>query len=84
MKSKSKQSVKKVGVRKDQARIVSEEIDKMQDDMQKALTLNSDETKKTVVKLVRSRRETRINFVFKGNPDDTEERLQRVHKAVTK
>lgn len=84
MKAKSKQSVKKVGVRKDQARIVSDEIDKMQDDMQKALTLNSDETKKTVVKLVRSRRETRINFVFKGNPEDTEERLQRVHKSVTK
>jgi ParB family transcriptional regulator, chromosome partitioning protein len=35
MKAKSKQSNDRVGVRKDQLRVVSEEIDKMQDEMQK-------------------------------------------------
>ncbi len=84
MKAQSKQPTRKVGVRQDQLRIVSEEIDKMQDDMQKVLASDGeDELKKTVVKLVRSRRETRVNFTFKGSPEDTENRLQKVYKSVT-
>jgi len=84
MKAQSKQSTKRRGVRKDQLRIVSEEIDQMQDSMQKALTpAGLDEKKKTVVKLVRSRRETRVNFTFKGNPEETQERLQKVYNSVT-
>lgn len=84
MKVKSKQSMKKFGVRKDQLRVVSEEIDKMQDDMQKALAPDGDDdTKRTIVKLVRSRRETRVSFTFKGGLEETEKRLQKVHKAVT-
>jgi len=84
MKAQSKQSTKRRGVRKDQLRIVSEEIDQMQDSMQKALTPEGlDEKKKTVVKLVRSRRETRVNFTFKGNPEETQERLQKVYNSVT-
>lgn len=84
MKAKSKQSTKRIGVRKDQLRIVSEEIDKMQEDMQNALTPEGqDEKKNTSVKLVRSRRETRVNFTFKGNPEDTEERLQKVYRSIT-
>lgn len=85
MKVKSKQSMRKVGVRRDQIRIISEEIDKMQDNMQKSLAADGEEErKKTIVKLIRSRRETRINFVFKGNPEETEDRLQKVFKSVTK
>ena len=84
MKAKSKQSMKKFGVRKDQLRVVSEEIDKMQEDMQKALAPDGDDdTKRTIVKLVRSRRETRVSFTFKGGLEETEKRLQKVHKAVT-
>ncbi len=85
MKSKSKQSVSRVGVRQDQLRVVSEEIDKMQEEMEKALSRegNSDETKSASVKLIRSRRETRITLVFKGGLDDTEEKLQKVYKAIT-
>ena len=84
MKAESKQTMRKQGVRKDQLRVVSEEIDKMQEDMQKALTFNGEASaKKSVVKLVRSRRETRVTFTFKGNPEDTEERLQKVFKGVT-
>lgn len=84
MKAKSKQPIRRRGVRQDQLRVVSEEIDRMQDEMQTALaTDRDDDTKKTVVKLARSRRETRINFVFKGGLEETENRLQKVYKAVT-
>lgn len=83
MKLKSKQPTRRRGVRQDQLRIVSDEIDKMQEDMQGALTVDSDETKKTSVKLIRSRRETKINFVFKGGLEETDKRLQMVYKAVT-
>lgn len=84
MKTKSKQSMDKVGIRKDQLRIVSEELDKMQEDMQVALNNGiSDETRKSQVKLVRSRRETRVTLVFKGGLEETEDRLQKVYKAVT-
>lgn len=84
MKVKSNQSMDKRGIRKDQLRVVSEELDKMQADMQVSLNNGiSDETKKSQVKLVRSRRETKVTFVFKGGLEDTEDRLQRVYKAVT-
>ena len=84
MKVQSKQVMRKPGVRQDQLRIISEEIDKMQEDMQKALeSVGGDETKKTSVKLIRSRRETRVFFTFKGGPEETEERLQKVYKSLT-
>lgn len=84
MKAKSKQDTKKIGVRQDILKIVSEEIDKMEEDMQKALTFREQkEGKNTKVKLTRSQRETRIIFTFKGNLEDTEKRLQKVYKAVT-
>ncbi|MBI2066280.1 ParB/RepB/Spo0J family partition protein [Candidatus Woesebacteria bacterium] len=84
MKTKSKQSMDRLGIRKDQLRVVSEELDKMQEDMQVALNNGiSDETKKSQVKLVRSRRETRVTLVFKGGLEETEDRLQKVYKAVT-
>ncbi len=85
MKAKSKQSLNRVGVRQDQLRIVSEEIDKMQEEMEKSLSLIGDQekAKATHVKLVRSRRETRITFIFKGGLEETEERLQKVYKSIT-
>ncbi len=80
MKAKSQQEVKMPAER---VRIVSEEIDKMQEDMQKAL-MNGDATgSKTAVKLIRSQRETKVTFVFKGGLQETEEKLQKVYKAVT-
>ncbi|MFV1917486.1 MAG: ParB/RepB/Spo0J family partition protein [Patescibacteria group bacterium] len=83
MKYKSKQSMEKPGVRKDQLRIISEEIDKMQEQMQEALVNDKKDEKDTTVKLIRSRRETRVNFTFKGNPGETEDRLQKVYKSIT-
>ena len=84
MKVKSKQSLDKTGIRRDQLRVVSEELDKMQDEMQTSLNNGiSDENRKSQVKLVRSRRETRVTLVFKGGLEETEDRLQKVYKAVT-
>lgn len=64
-------------------RIVSEEIDKMQEEMQNSLVDGEEDAKKTAVKLIRSRRETRISFVFKGGLEETESKLQKVYKALT-
>jgi len=86
MKSKSKQSVERQGAgsARKGLQIVSEEIDKIQGEMQEALSEEgTDETKKTQVKLVRSRRETKVIFVFKGGLEETENRLQKVYKALT-
>jgi ParB family chromosome partitioning protein len=65
-------------------RIISEEIDRMQEEMLQALKKleKNDEGNSSQVKLSRSRRETRISFIFKGSPEDTEERLQKIYKAV--
>jgi hypothetical protein len=86
MKVKSQQEAK----RSDQphVRIISEEIDKMAADMQNAFVpQNSDDTngqaKKTTVKLIRSQRETRLLFVFKGGLEETEEKLQKLYRSVT-
>lgn len=79
MKAQSQQEEKKNNV---QIRIVSEEIDKMQEDMQKAF-MKTEEDKTASVKLIRSRRETKVSFTFKGGLEETEEKLQRVYKAVT-
>jgi N-methylhydantoinase B/oxoprolinase/acetone carboxylase alpha subunit len=85
MKAKSGQKAK-VGTRKDQLRVISEELDKMQEDMQKAFSNKKDEETNNAskVKLIRSRRETKITFTFKGSLEETEDRLQKVFKAVTK
>ncbi len=84
MKAKSKQPLSRVGVRKDQLRVVSEDIDRMQEEMEKSLSayINSENPKDTHVKLVRSRRETRITLIFKGGLEETEKRLQRVYKSI--
>ncbi|OGM08364.1 hypothetical protein A2V55_00665 [Candidatus Woesebacteria bacterium RBG_19FT_COMBO_37_29] len=69
-------------------RIVSEEIDKIQEEMQTALvplTPGEEEAKNrsTLVKLARSRRETRVTFILKGGIEETEDRLQKIYKSVT-
>lgn len=83
MKVKSNQAVKKADKH---IRIISEEIDKMQGDMEKALTNNVKGVKtsrKNSVKLIRSRRETRVTFVLKGGLDETEDTLQKIYKSIT-
>lgn len=84
MKAKSGQAPKRTP--SDQVRVVSEELDRMEAEMQAALRPNPTQVganRKTIVKLVRSRRETKISIVFKGTLEETEERLQRLYKAIT-
>lgn len=83
MKEKSQQAPKpKASI--SQLRIVSEELDKMQEAMTSSMNNGiADDTKKSQVKLSRTRRETRITMIFKGGLEETEERLQKVYKAVT-
>lgn len=85
MKVKSQQEAKREGL--PHIRIVSEEIDKMQADMQNAFVPSGEDTngvsKKVAVKLIRSQRETRLVFVFKGGLDETEEKLQKLYKSLT-
>lgn len=57
---------------------VSEEIDRIRQEVEEALGGKP----ATQVKLSRSRAETRLLLVFKGNLEATEERLQRVYKAL--
>jgi len=58
--------------------IVSEEIDRLQSEIQNSLG------KKTQVKLKRSRRETKLQITFKGTPEDTQILLDKVHQALTR
>lgn len=82
MKIKSKQPAKP-GARLDQERIISEEIDKMQEHMEKALQPGNGSNRKSQVRLIRSRRETKITIILKGGLEETEDRLERVYKAIT-
>jgi ParB family chromosome partitioning protein len=84
MKVKSQQEAK----RSDQphVRVISEEIDKMQADLQQAFVPQDDTngaSKKVNVKLIRSQRETRLLFVFKGGLQETEDKLQKLYKSIT-
>ena len=86
MKHKAKQEPKK-GTSKETARVVSEEIDKIQDELTESLAKKEpkegdNKNTKTQVKVARSRRETRVTFVFKGSLEDTEERLQTLYKTL--
>ena len=66
-------------------RIVSEEIDRMQEDLQKALqdSTQTDGIRNNSVKLIRSRRETRVVFILKGGLEETDGTLQKIYKAIT-
>jgi ParB family transcriptional regulator, chromosome partitioning protein len=88
MKAKSDQPSVATGISSKSQRYVSDEIDKMQNDLEEALKFSGDgdekfkKRKRTIVKLARSRRETRISIVFKGGLEDTENRLQKLYKSL--
>ena len=75
MKSKTGQKVTAPSARP--AHIVSEEIDKMVKKISDKLGKNSK------VKLIRTQRETRLQITLKGTPENTEEKLQELVKAIT-
>lgn len=88
MKAKSNQDMHRHHISTSILRVVSDDIDKMQDDMTVKFHIPQDDNQKkkktSAVKLIRSQRETRVQFIFKGNLDETEERLQKLYKAVMK
>jgi ParB family chromosome partitioning protein len=59
--------------------IISDETDQIRDDIHQALGGD----KKTIVKISRSRIETRISIALKGNLEETEERLQKIYRGIT-
>jgi ParB family chromosome partitioning protein len=67
-----------VGSKVHPAHIVSEDIDIMRKSIEDALGGKPDNQ----VKLSRSRAETRLLIVLKGNVVDTEDRLQRIYRAI--
>ncbi len=60
--------------------IVSEETDKVQDDLHRALGGEED----VHVKLTRSRAQTKLYIVLKGNMKKTEDKLQKIYRGITK
>ncbi len=64
--------------RKDQAKIVSKAIDGIREKMENSLG-GPDES---AVKLTRSLKQTRLQIILKGNPEKTEEKLQKIYKGI--
>jgi ParB family transcriptional regulator, chromosome partitioning protein len=70
-------------VAESQPNIVSKEIDKMEEDMQRVLiTKNPNLSKKVKVKVVRSQRETRVVIVLKGRVEETDTALQYIRDGL--
>ena len=92
MKARSGQEPKPKAIM-EEVHILSEEIDKMRDELETSLAKfaegdsddgsNGNGKSNAQVKLVRSRRETRVTFVLKGSPEDTEGQLQKIYKSIT-
>ena len=62
---------------------VDEETDRMKEEIEKKLRENAEGlTKKAIVKLTRSRSETKILILLKGPPEETEEKLQLIYKGI--
>jgi ParB family chromosome partitioning protein len=80
MRAKSSQGLKPRASSK-KMHMVSEQIDNMQKDLHEAL-ITHNEPDRTQVKLSRSRSQTRLVLTFKGTPEETEEKLQKVYKGV--
>jgi len=59
--------------------LVSDEIDQIRDDIHQAL--GGDE--KTIIKVSRSRIETKVVISLKGTIEETEEKLQKIHQGIT-
>ena len=60
-----------------------EETDRLKEEMEKKLQESADgPTKKAIVKLTRSRIETKILILLKGSQEDTEEKLRLIYKGI--
>ncbi len=83
MKSQSQHTIAQ-GNKQSNSFVMNEDFERIENDLNNVFaSMESDAKKNTAVKLRRSNRETKILFVFKGSLQDTEERLQKIYKAVT-
>lgn len=82
-KAKSQQSVKPK-TRTSDLHIISEEIDKMQEELTRVLRLSEEEpAKATDVKLSRSKKQTKVIFTFQGSPEETDLKLRKIYSSLT-
>lgn len=83
MKSQSQHTIAS-GASQRNSLVLNEDFERIESDLNNAFVpFTTDGNKNSTVKLRRSNRETKILFVFKGSLADTEERLQKIYKAVT-
>jgi ParB family transcriptional regulator, chromosome partitioning protein len=70
--------------RLDHMYILTEELDRMQNELAQALRFSDlERPEDTEVQLKRSKRQSKIVFLFNGSPEQTEAKLQKIYKAVT-
>lgn len=82
-KSKSQQAVKSK-TRTGDLHIISEEIDKMQEELAQVLRLSEEEpAKATDVKLSRSKKQTKVVFTFHGSLEETDAKLRKIYSSLT-
>ncbi|OGM33244.1 hypothetical protein A2803_00135 [Candidatus Woesebacteria bacterium RIFCSPHIGHO2_01_FULL_44_21] len=62
--------------------VISDEIDKMQNEMQTALKAENEDDGRTQVKLIRSRSQTKVTFIMKGTLAETEDKLQKLYRGL--
>jgi ParB family chromosome partitioning protein len=77
-----KQQTQGIAPKQKAQRIVNETIDRIRDDIERALVAVDSEEKRTRVKLTRSRVETRITISLLGSLEETEEKLQKISKNL--
>lgn len=82
MKSKANQETKP-RARAGAMHVVSEDIDRIQDELISAMKHEEEKERATQVKLIRTRTQTKITFVFKGNLEDTEPKLNKIYSNIT-
>jgi ParB family chromosome partitioning protein len=61
--------------------VIDERVDKMVEDIKNILT-DPESERPTIVKIIRSTKQTRILIQFKGGIDETEARLQKFYKGI--
>lgn len=64
--------------------IISEEIDRMQNELARALRFGEHERDEdTEVSVKRSKRQTKVTFLFNGSPEQTEAKLNKIYSSIT-
>lgn len=66
------------------SRIIDESTDKIRDEIEAALIALDNEQNRTKVKVTRSRIETRVIIILKGSLAETEPKLQKIYKGLTR